>query len=108
MKNINFTKAYFVTPRAYESIDDKNDNYSLLEQKELMERCCRHAEIWKDLADGKTKNQTLITVCESVNDALIDIKLKTNSVSEQGVLISGSLHLVGAALSILDPSLSKN
>ena len=46
-----------------------------------------------------------VTVAGCVADALVNLK-KQKVVDRSSVLITGSLHLVGAALSILDPSLS--
>lgn len=63
-----------------------------------MQRCHSHALIWQ-----QNNATTKVTVLECVADALSCIKALQDSDS---VLITGSLHLVGAALSILDPTLS--
>lgn len=79
---------------------DFTDNYSAIEETQLIERCHNHASIWKEC----TNSSANITVYHCVYDALKHIKssYKNNPLT----LITGSLHLVGAALSILDPNLS--
>lgn len=70
----------------------------------MTSRCCKDAEIWCELSTSSAKVKAL----ECVSDALIDIKRHNNKIDNLAVLITGSLHLVGAALSILDTSLSKD
>lgn len=101
LKHVGFKSVYFVIPTAYKNIGQNNDNYSLVEQEELIARCEKHAEIWKHFEKTCTK----VTVASCVADALVNLK-KNENVERSSVLITGSLHLVGAALSILDPNLS--
>lgn len=98
LKDINFETVYFVTPTAFKEINDKNDNYSIMERRELVSRCQRNAEVWEKLTSSSSK----IEILECVGDALKIIKLKK---SLPFVLVTGSLHLVGATLSILDRNL---
>lgn len=95
---------YIVIPKAYKELSNKNDNYSILEQKDLMSRCSEHSQVWCELSSSSAK----VNALECVSDALINIKHRYSKISNLAVLITGSLHLVGAALSILDPSLSKD
>lgn len=104
LKGLNFNAVYFVIPTAYSDITKKNDNYSLTEQKELIERCRSCAEIWKANYDNSCKIYTK----ENVSEALISIKRSYNSIDKSSVLFTGSLYLVGAALSIIDPNLTRD
>lgn len=104
LKDINFLSVYIVIPKAFKELTNKNDNYSILEQKDLMSRCSKHSQIWCELSRFNVKIKAL----ECVSDALIDIKYRNSKDDNLAILITGSLHLVGAALSLLDPSLSKD
>lgn len=88
-------------PTAYKNTSQNNDNFSLVEQEELIARCEKHAEIWQHFKEGCKTN---VNVAGCVADALISLK-KTKILDRSSVLITGSLHLVGAALSLLDPNL---
>lgn len=90
-------------PTAHKNTSQNNDNYSLVEQEELIARCEKHAEIWQHFQEGCMSN---VKVAGCVADALVSLK-KNNTVDRSSVLITGSLHLVGAALSLLDPNLSR-
>lgn len=72
-----------------------------MEDEELISRCQKHADIWRAFHRGYDTN---VTVAGCVADALVCLK-KKQWVGRPSVLITGSLHLVGAALSILDPNL---
>lgn len=96
---ISFQNVYFVIPRAQKNIDRNNDNYSALEENDLLSKCKNHARIWENI----NKNSK-INISECVSDVLENIK---NDNSIASVLITGSLHLVGAALSIIDPNLGE-
>lgn len=95
---------FFVIPTAHKNVNQNSDNYSIVQQKDLIERCRKHSRIWKKLQNSDAS----ISVLECVSDALEMIKLNRNEIKKISVLITGSLHLVGAALSILDPKLSKD
>lgn len=101
LKDLGFKSVYFVIPTAHKNISQNNDNFSLVEQEELIARCEKHAQIWQHFQEGPTN----VTVASCVADALVNLK-KQKIVDRSSVLITGSLHLVGAALSILDPNLS--
>ncbi|XP_052737305.1 folylpolyglutamate synthase, mitochondrial [Bicyclus anynana] len=98
LKEIYFETVFFVIPTAYKEVTKTNDNYSLTEYKELISRCNRHAIMWENL-NGKSK----IVVSQCVADTLLAVK---DNHPNTAVLITGSLHLVGAALSIIDPNLN--
>lgn len=81
------------------TIDQENFNSPVGNQ---MEKCRRHAEIWGENA----------VLTDNVYEALTLIRkeMKTFSssceLSKPQVLVTGSLHLVGALLSIIDPHLT--
>ncbi|XP_068628728.1 folylpolyglutamate synthase, mitochondrial isoform X2 [Battus philenor] len=103
LKNVEFETVYFVIPTALKDMSQKNDNYSIMEHRDLIARCYKNAETWNMLQNNCKRSYVMVLEC--VSDALSIIKeVKTN----KSVLITGSLHLVGAALSIIDPSLSEN
>ncbi|XP_052758826.1 folylpolyglutamate synthase, mitochondrial-like isoform X2 [Galleria mellonella] len=101
LRGINFKRVYFVIPTAYKVTSKNDDNYSLATQSEQLARCHANAKIWKQY-----NSSSQVTVFECVADALASIKKDNDGLFKSSVLITGSLHLVGAALSILDPSLS--
>lgn len=55
-------------------------------------------------SNGATSDQSEIYVTTCVNEALSKIE---DGSMEWCVLVTGSLHLVGAVLSVLDPNLEK-
>ncbi|XP_076289245.1 folylpolyglutamate synthase 1 isoform X2 [Lasioglossum baleicum] len=101
LKSILFEKAYFVPNYAgVNSIDDECNNF-LMDTQKL--KCSKNAEFWG--ADSVHAN--------SVSEVLQEIK-KANSHRQANysnnetchVLVTGSLHLVGAVLAVLDPHLT--
>ncbi|KAI8429436.1 hypothetical protein MSG28_000076 [Choristoneura fumiferana] len=100
LTKLHFKVVFFVIPTAFKDLQKQNDNYSKIEHTELISRCSSNAEIWK----SNNSSDCDLFVMESVSEALISIKRSCNSVDKSSVLITGSLHLVGAALSIIDPS----
>ncbi|XP_029039439.1 folylpolyglutamate synthase, mitochondrial-like isoform X2 [Osmia bicornis bicornis] len=100
LKSLHFYKAYFVPNFAgIKSIDDETNCSSMDEQRH---KCEINANIWG--TDSLVKN--------SVNEVFQDIKknfekeVNHNNDEKYQILITGSLHLVGAALTILDPNLT--
>lgn len=72
-------------------------NFNTPEDVQL-KRCLAHKEIWMKIANSNA-------YCyPTVSDVLQDLPKEKN----YDILTTGSLHLVGALLSILDPSLSGN
>lgn len=101
--DLNFSHVYFVIPTAYKTVNEHNDNYSKVEQADFISRCERNAEAWTQL-NGDT-GPSNISVLDCVHDALVSIK-NNNKNGNVSVLVTGSLHLVGATLCILDPNLN--
>ncbi|KAL4719057.1 hypothetical protein ACJJTC_015396 [Scirpophaga incertulas] len=106
LRDIDFRHVYFVTPSSYGRSDQHRDNYSQVEHKELMARCYRNSETWTQLKRKQYDSKTIIL--ESVSSALTSIKQSYKGVGKPSVLVTGSLHLVGATLSIIDPLLTSS
>lgn len=76
-------------------------NFNILENQQL-QRCHDHYEIWKELETTNTYNSAgCVKVFPSVSCALDYLSPD----AKYDVLVTGSLHLVGAALSVIDPEL---
>ncbi|XP_012146395.2 folylpolyglutamate synthase 1 isoform X2 [Megachile rotundata] len=100
LKTLHFYKAYFVPNFAgIKSVDDEANCLSIDEQR------------FKCEINFKTWGPDSI-VANSVNEALQDIKKNSkqevnyNNDEKYQILITGSLHLIGAALAVLDPNLT--
>lgn len=100
LKSIQFYKVYFV-PNLSGILDvDIQTNFETINNQIL--RCQEFAEIWGESS----------TVANNVMEILYNIKTENahnetmTCKNKAQVLITGSLHLVGAALAILDPDLS--
>lgn len=67
-----------------------------------MLRCHNHYQIWQDLERTNTyRNAKLVKVYPSVSEVLSNF----SDILNYDVLVTGSLHLVGATLNIIDPQL---
>lgn len=101
LRKIDFDKAFFVPNVAglIQSADQENFNLPVTKQ---LEKCRFNAEVWGDKS----------VLAESVYDALLLIKkenelnLSSEEKKKPQVLVTGSLHLVGALLSVIDPDLT--
>ena len=81
------------------NVDQENVKLPVAKQ---MEKCLKNSEIWGEnavLANSVFEALTLIK-----EDG--DIELVQNEERKPQVLVTGSLHLVGALLSIIDPEFS--
>lgn len=97
LQRCNFQKVYFVPNKATKSYTQDEVNYNILENEQVA-RCYLHRKYWYELQSdtcNKAKVKVLYTVSEILQDCDLD---------QCDILITGSLHLVGAALSILDPN----
>ncbi|XP_025157558.1 folylpolyglutamate synthase, mitochondrial isoform X2 [Harpegnathos saltator] len=97
---LNFDKAYFTPNYAgVANVENLSDYAMTYDQRK---KCKKHCEQWGK--DSILKN--------SVAEVLVDIKRHVSSqmTNEEKVevLVTGSLHLVGALLTILDPNLTMN
>ncbi|XP_011500485.1 PREDICTED: folylpolyglutamate synthase, mitochondrial-like isoform X2 [Ceratosolen solmsi marchali] len=99
LKQLGFSKVFFVPNVTGLTTIADHINANINSNKEI-ERCQLHVQIWGE--NSVTAN--------SVYDALKMIDGQVNSMSDgyckPQVLVTGSLHLVGALLSIIDPNLS--
>jgi len=96
LESLNFEKAYFVPNCAGVTNVETLTNYMLL--KEQRKRCEKHCELW-------SKNSVLKN---SIMEVLLDVKTHNTSLNnnEIEILVTGSLHLIGEVLTILDPNLT--
>lgn len=100
LRKIEFVKAFFVPNSAglIQSADQENFNTPVNKQ---IEKCRCNAEVWGENA----------VLSNSVYDALLlirkgnDLDFSNEENKKPQVLVTGSLHLVGALLSIVDPDL---
>lgn len=70
---------------------------------ELVQQCHQNALLWEELQQGKSSS----FVFESVKEALNRIRLQSKD-TDIKVLITGSLHLVGAVLAVLEMDKEKD
>lgn len=70
------------------------------DDEQQLKRCESHKNTWINLEVTKNLNQC-VSVFSSVAEAINHLPHN----QETEILITGSLHLVGAALNILDPNL---
>ncbi|XP_015605818.1 folylpolyglutamate synthase, mitochondrial-like isoform X2 [Cephus cinctus] len=98
-RTLSFEKVFFVPNVAGTISKTDQQNFSVTTQEQIR-RCQWHCEIW---GDGST-------FANSVSEALERIKKdsseNSNLTNKPQVLITGSLHLVGAALALIDPDLT--
>ncbi|KAJ8680461.1 hypothetical protein QAD02_016248 [Eretmocerus hayati] len=101
LKEFKFRKAYFVPNIAGLTSNVDQENYNAPARMQ-MEKCHKHAEIWGENS----------VIASSVHEALVSIRIDNEGtisdqlISKPQVLVTGSLHLVGAFLSVIDPDLS--
>ncbi|XP_050293064.1 folylpolyglutamate synthase, mitochondrial isoform X2 [Anthonomus grandis grandis] len=84
------------------NVGDDNDSADQEDQiqpvKRQLERCHLNKQIWTSL-DGKSAAEVLPSFAKTVN------YLQNQSFKETDVLITGSIHLIGSVMSVLDPTL---
>lgn len=69
----------------------------------MVDRCEMNKRIWEELVKNKGVATQEVRMCLTVTEVLKHIEIQGG---EQHVLVTGSLHLVGAVLSVLDPQLT--
>uniref|UniRef100_A0A1Y1N2Q1 Folylpolyglutamate synthase n=2 Tax=Photinus pyralis TaxID=7054 RepID=A0A1Y1N2Q1_PHOPY len=99
----SFNKVFFVPNKAIPVPREDEKNFNIMEDQQTA-RCHHHSVIWHELDQETdngniTKKQT-VKVFSSVTDVL-----KECAVEEHDVLVTGSLHLIGAVLSVINPNL---
>lgn len=95
LRPLNFQRAFFVPNVAGKVTRVDQINYTV-SGKEQIERCQYHCDIW---GEG--------SVCGSDVSQVLDKIAEENESGEKiNLLVTGSLHLVGAVLAIIDPDLT--
>lgn len=98
LKPLNFDRVYFAPNYAGVTSVEELSNYALIDEQR--KKCKKHCELWGE--NSILKN--------SVAEVLYDIKRHASSRMDSHdkveVLVTGSLHMIGAILAILDPNLT--
>lgn len=93
-----------IPTKSKKSNNQNSENFHLTLKNTQLERCQAHETIWLDLDESQNANQ-YVNVCESIQHALeLIFNIKDNNEITINVLVTGSLHLVGATLGLLDSS----
>ncbi|XP_071626725.1 folylpolyglutamate synthase, mitochondrial [Temnothorax longispinosus] len=100
LKPLNFDRVYFAPNyTGVTSVEDLS-NYVLIDEQK--KKCKKHRELW-----GETESSILkSSVAEVIYDIKRHVSSRTDSHDKVEVLVTGSLHMVGAVLAILDPNLT--
>lgn len=94
-----------IPTKSKKSNKQNSENFHLTLKNTQLERCQAHQKIWLDLDESQNANASVNNVCESIQQALeIIYNIKDNNDMTINVLVTGSLHLVGATLGLLDSS----
>jgi len=95
LEPLNFEKAYFVPNCAGVSNVEALMNYMSINEER--KRCEKHCELW-------SKDSVLK---DNIMEVLFDVKTYASSRNDEiEIFVTGSLHLIGAVLTILDPNLT--
>uniref|UniRef100_W8C8T9 Folylpolyglutamate synthase n=1 Tax=Ceratitis capitata TaxID=7213 RepID=W8C8T9_CERCA len=93
---IDFDRAFFV-PNISSGAANHNDNMSVFGITEQLKRARLHASIWYQLCIESDEEDSSKTV-GSVLDCLKDVRATYGTEEPVDVLVTGSLHLIGAAM----------
>lgn len=80
-----------------------SENFNGVLKNTQLDRCTMHKDIWQKMS--KSSNvESQLSVCQTIQDALDTIHdIKDNNVSAHiNALFTGSLHLVGSTLGLLN------
>jgi hypothetical protein len=105
LQHCNFDIALFCPTQIYAKVDQHSDQANLNHDKnEQLKRCEENRRVWLHLLNNnKTCSITQVNQCiEDVINWLNVYSTKRASDSVLHVLVTGSLHLVGGVLSIID------
>lgn len=98
LKSLHFNRAYF-TPNCAGVVNVEDlSNYAMTDDQ--MKNCIKHCEMWGE--DSILKNN----VAEVLNDVRSYASSRVTGNDKLEILVTGSLHLIGAVLTILDPNLT--
>lgn len=98
LRALNFDRVYFAPNYAGVTSVEDLSNYALIDEQR--KKCKKHCELWGE--NSVSKN----SVAEVLNDVKRHVSTQVDSHDKVEVLVTGSLHVVGALLAILDPNLT--
>lgn len=88
----------------YISLDVTDQANFMVTPSQQTERCVSNKNIWLTLEkDASVHAAKTVMTCPTVVDVL---KVMESQAGKQDILVTGSLHLIGSVLSVLDPNLS--
>lgn len=94
-----------IPTKSKKSNKHNSENFHLTLKNTQLERCQAHQKIWFALDESQNSNANGNNVCETIQQALeLIYNIKDNNEVTINVLVTGSLHLVGATLGLLDKS----
>ncbi|RZC33193.1 hypothetical protein BDFB_008038 [Asbolus verrucosus] len=96
LNNCNFDAVLFVT----------NNAGKCNTSDELLEKCQQHKQLWLKL-ELQDDNKWKTDICEIFPTVSEAIQFLTNQ-DKYDLLVTGSIHLIGSVLSILDPDLNED
>nr|XP_033340628.1 folylpolyglutamate synthase, mitochondrial-like isoform X1 [Megalopta genalis]XP_033340708.1 folylpolyglutamate synthase, mitochondrial-like isoform X1 [Megalopta genalis] len=101
IKSLQFEKSYFVPNYAgVNCIDDETNRFFLEEQKN---QCLKNAAFW---GTGSVLADSVSEVLQKIKKDNSQWQATYNNNEKCYVLVTGSLHLIGAVLTVLDPHLT--
>lgn len=98
-------------PNIVSATDFKDQINRMVTKEQQLDRCEWNKSIWLENADSENSenqfrhNRTVLSL-PTINAALRQVEHLASTVDKVDVLVTGSLHLVGGVLSVLDPDLS--
>ncbi|XP_036140839.1 folylpolyglutamate synthase, mitochondrial isoform X2 [Monomorium pharaonis] len=98
LRPLNFDRIYFAPNYAGVTSVEDLSNYALIDEQK--KKCKKYSELWGEGSVSKN------SVAEVLHDIKKHVSSRTDSQDKVEVLVTGSLHLVGALLTILDPNLT--
>jgi len=98
LKSLNFDRVYFAPNYTGVSSVEELSNHALIDEQ--IKKCKKHCELWGE--NSVLKNN----VAEVLYDIKRHVSSQVDSHDKVEILVTGSLHLVGALLAILDPNLT--
>lgn len=102
----SFKKVFFTLNNAMPIPTEDQKNFNIMEDQKIA-RCYHHSKIWHELELEKNVTNQENMQRAKVFLSVVDV-LQECSVEEHDILITGSLHLIGAVLSLIDPNLYSN
>ncbi|XP_062559806.1 folylpolyglutamate synthase, mitochondrial [Armigeres subalbatus] len=98
-KHVQFDSVFFapnIASQTISNIDAINHNFP---REEQLKRCRENAQLWRELmVQRNSSNGCYVHVCPALDAVMDQIE---NNYQECDILVTGSLHLIGAALTTL-------